>query len=179
VHSQNKATLCATRHTPHTTPVCVVLPLDDKGPVCVCRAPPPIVAKSEPLAHPIPFLFWALLSRFFGVCGKGSPKTPQFFFPFYKGHKADVTSGFPRFFYRGFECFSARARGVPKHDHRGLFFDFFCSIAFSGVFQRWEFKNTIKQMSSNKNLTPVLFRPQTNPPTTGDGGPRFFLGAAP
>ena len=88
-------------------------------------------------------------------------------------------SVFPRLFlfYRVFGCFSAT--GVQKHYKKHsekivsklfykksmsktfpkistkfrcqFFLDFFCFIAFSGVFQRWEFKSTTKNVLQKRS----------------------------
>jgi hypothetical protein len=45
-----------------------------------------------------------------------------------------------------------------------FFLDFFCFIAFSGVFQRWEFKNTIKNVLQKKSCRKVFTKNSTKSP---------------
>jgi hypothetical protein len=85
-----------------------------------------------------------LLVRFWAFLGKGSSKTPYKYFL----QKVDVDV--ENFFQKNRQKF----RSV---------FDFFCFVAFSGVSQRREFKNTTKNVSQ-KNVSKSFAKNSTETP---------------
>jgi hypothetical protein len=89
--------------------------------------------------HPPSDFFWAFLVKV-----KGSSKTPQTYFG-----KSPCRKLSPKF--------------RPKFRCQ-FFLDFFCFIAFSGVFQRWEFKSTTKNVLQKKSSRKVFTKKSTKSP---------------
>jgi hypothetical protein len=152
--------------------------------------PPRTFAKSQ--THPPTIRLFFLdffFSTFFGVSRQGGFKNTQNFdknFDVSFSSTFFVLSHFRVFFSDGSSktlqktfCKKNRVEKFPQKIRPKIqnrrFLDFFF-ITFLGVSRQGEFKNTTKNIGK-KNLTLVLFRTLTHPPTTGVTD--FFLLAAP
>jgi hypothetical protein len=101
---------------------------------------PPVHLLNLRPTHPPPdFFFLDIFFKvhFWAFLGKGSSKTPQKYF-----YKRSMSKKIQKFRQK-FRC--------------QFFLDFFCFIAFSDVFQRWEFKNTTKNVTK-KSCRKFLYK---------------------
>jgi hypothetical protein len=104
-----------------------------EGPPKKTDGPPCTFDKSQ--THP-PTIRLFFLVRFWGFIGKGSSKTPHKYF-----------------------CKKSMSTAAPKTNRQKFDVNFsltFCFIAFSGVSQRWEFKNTTKNVLQKKSCRKVF-----------------------
>jgi hypothetical protein len=113
---------------------------------------PPVGTFAKSQTHPPtirPFFVDFFLVRFWAFLGKGSSKTPLKYFS-----KKSMSKTFP-----------IKTKKISKCVF--LDFDLFCFIAFSSVSQRWELKNTTKNVLQNnrvftkkstKNQKPIFSR---------------------
>jgi amino acid transporter len=104
-------------------------------PPCICHLPNPRPTHPPTIRLFFPWAFF--LVRFWAFLGKGSSKTPQKYF-----YKKSMS-----------KTFSKKIENFVGVSFSSIFF---CFIAFSGVSQRWEFKNTTKNILRKTSVEKFL-----------------------